>query len=329
MAKKVVNSANFNYLNIYSGLIDRGTLYNFKDKRKALKLENAHMLNMLLKMFEYENLPKTIPQDVLELITMSNGYSYITNKHNGELYVYRCALGGYYDEYYIPNDVIINNPYQKFNATLDREKDGVLFKNDPLFIGVIPMLNKYNTQIVETNITVDLLIKLTRAVGIISAQDDGTRVSAEKFINDIVNGEYSVVAESAFLDGIKSQPLSNSHSNNYITQLIELMNYLESKRLNAFGLQSNHNMKRESINEAEAGLNEKALLPYVDILLKQRQENIKKLNEKYELNVKVKLSSSWLLQHEESEEHIIEDMEDIKGTNDDIDNVGNIKNGGE
>lgn len=313
--KKAVSDMGNFYL--YSGLIQRGGIYDFKNKENAVKLENSHMLNILLKMFEYDGLPDTIPQHILELLTLTNGYCYITDKYDGSLYAYRCTLGGTPDEYYIPKEVIINNPYQRYNATLDREKDGVLFNNDPLYIGVLPLLNKYNTLIVETNITVDLLIKLSRAVALISASDDGTKQSAEKFIKDIIDGKYGIIGETAFLDGVKNQPLSNSSQHNHITQLIELMNYLDSKKLNSFGLQSNHNMKRESINEAEAGLNEKALLPYVDIMLKQREENVKKINNMFGTSISVKLSSSWELQHIEcthdnnvKEDEIIEDVID-------------------
>lgn len=292
----------------FSGLIDYGKMYDFKNKEYCLYTENVYVLNQLLKMFEYKNLPETTPAYIIELLLMCNGKAYFTNKYNGEdFYVYRCSLGSEPDVYYMPKEVIITNPYQNYNANLDREKDGVLLKNDPLMVGVIPMLCKYNTSIVETNLTIDILTKLSRATALVSSPDDKTKKAAEKFINDLVSGTYGIIGDSAFLEGLKSQNFTGSSSTNLITQLIELSNYNESKRLNAFGLQSNFNMKRESINEAEAGLNEKSLLPYADILLQQRKENVEKINKMYGLNISVDFSSSWKIQHEESEIHAEDD----------------------
>jgi hypothetical protein len=73
-------------------------------------------------------------------------------------------------------------------------------------------------------------------------------------------------------------------------------------------------MKRESINSGESQLNNDALLPLVDNMLKCRQDGFDKVNKKYGTNIKVELNSSW----QYNAEAISNDMESEDKTNDRI-----------
>ena len=57
-------------------------------------------------------------------------------------------------------------------------------------------------------------------------------------------------------------------------------------------------MKRESISPDEAQLNDDALLPFIDDMLKARKLAFDEINEKYGLDIKVTLDSSWLKEQE-------------------------------
>ena len=59
------------------------------------------------------------------------------------------------------------------------------------------------------------------------------------------------------------------------------------------GINANYNMKRETLNTSETSVNEQALLPLLDDMLKQRQRGFERVNEKYGTNISVKLNSIW------------------------------------
>ena len=73
-----------------------------------------------------------------------------------------------------------------------------------------------------------------------------------------------------------------------------LVHAFKASFFNDIGLQANYNMKRESINDSEAGMNEESLKPFIDDMLESRQEAIKRINEQFDTNISVKLSSSWV-----------------------------------
>ena len=60
-------------------------MYDFRNKDLHLKNLNSYMLIRTLQMFDYTELPDTIPERELERILQLNGYGYLT-EHNDNLY---------------------------------------------------------------------------------------------------------------------------------------------------------------------------------------------------------------------------------------------------
>lgn len=94
---------------------------------------------------------------------------------------------------------------------------------------------------------------------------------------------------------MQTAPTTNSV---YITQLIELIQYYKASMYNELGLNANYNMKRERLNLGEVSMNVDVLLPYVDNMLKERQNAVEKINAMFDTEISVKLASSWGLERD-------------------------------
>ena len=57
-------------------------------------------------------------------------------------------------------------------------------------------------------------------------------------------------------------------------------------------------MKRERLNTQEVSMNIDALMPFVDSMLKERVEGVKRVNEMFGTEITVTLGSSWKIEHE-------------------------------
>ena len=132
---------------------------------------------------------------------------------------------------------------------------------------------------------------------LISASDDKTKQSAEEFLRKIQDGDFSIIGENAFFKGVNMQTAPTTNSV-YITQLIELIQYYKASMYNELGLNANYNMKRERLNLGEVSMNVDVLLPYVDNMLKERQDAVEKINAMFDTEISVKLSSSWGLERD-------------------------------
>lgn len=280
----------------YNAFIDAITVGNctFEDKppkRKQVFDLMRYMFSRTQSIFKWSGLPDTIPARILELYLQMNG-NCAFYKHNGALYVFTGGLGGEPDVYYMPTIYTIANPALKLSVNAEIGKDCVVMPNDSLYMGLYPLHMRYAYNMVETEISMQLANINSRIVSLISASDDNTKKSADKYINDIYDGKLSIVGESKFFDDLKTSQFS-TNGHNAITDLIEMMQYFKASWYNEIGLNANYNMKRESINSDESQLNNDALLPFIDDMLNTRKTYIEQVNKMFDLNITVDYNSAW------------------------------------
>lgn len=276
-----------------------------KDKKKSAKAYFTYMLARCLRMFEYKNLPDDIPADIFDRYLMMNGVACIGKDQNGDLGVFFGNWGGEYDKYYRPSLFIVSNPhieggdkegwfhqYTVFPRKKTDVQDGVLMRNDTAWFGLFPMLSRYAAMFAENILTIRTADIMLRIIALLSASSDEEFKSAMDYIKAVENGELKAVGDNPFFDGIKLQsPPSNNGS--YLTQFIELHQYLKGSFYNEIGLSANYNMKREAIGKGESTLDNDSLLPLCENMLMCRREDWKKVNELFGTNVEVDFSSSW------------------------------------
>jgi hypothetical protein len=275
---------------------------NYKFARELLYNKDRFLFNFiddfLIKcnqMFHYDNLPDTVPKRILEKMLVENGYCIFTEE-NGKFYIFEGGLSGLPDQYNDPTECIVANPFLKLNKTYKINEDCILIQNDCRRKGLLPIVSKYAVMCGDCEISINMLTNILRSQYLISAGDNKTKESADAFIKKLVDGDFSVIAENSFLDGVKIHNIQGQ--SNYIQQFVELNQYLRATAFNEIGLDANYNMKRERLNSNEVMLNSSILIPLLDEMLESRQQGMKAVNEKYGLNISVELSSVWKMQKE-------------------------------
>ena len=277
---------------LYSYYFDRFglKLYDFNDKERAMRNYVVYMLNRTQRLFEYQGLPDTIPQRMLEFMLQINGFACFA-KHNDKLYAFWGGLGGEPDEYYRPTKCVVSNPALKFSDTFEIDKDCVIVRNDSALYGLVPLFTRYATALVENDISFRMASINTRVEFLLSAPDDRTKEAGAKFLKDVEDGKLGVIGENAFLDGIKAQEVGRSMRT--FTDLIEYQQYLKASWFNEIGLNANYNMKREKLSTTESQMNNDALLPLVEDMLESRRQCIEKVNAMFGTEISVDFASSW------------------------------------
>lgn len=279
-------------------------IYDVRNKLNSVQYYIDIMLNRTLSMFHYENLPDSLPEVELERILQVNGYGIITKNDDGNL----VALWGGYapplDVYYRHKRMIVNNPWANINKEFEFGKDCVLIRNDALSKGLLPIFKKYGTFLTEADITLYLSTINFRSIYNITASSDVEKESGELFLKNIEDGKQGVLLEEEISNGIKTNPFS-TNTQGYITQIIELQQYLRGTFFNEVGLNSNYNMKRERLSSSETDLNEDGLRPLIDSMLEERQRAIEQVNKMYNTNIKVSFGSSWA-QYNETDDGLLE-----------------------
>lgn len=317
-----------NYMN---GILPNFDPYDYSDKDKCNALHVSYMLDRTQSMFEWSNLPDTIPARSLELYLQMNGHCCYTEV-DGKPYVFTGGMGGEPDPYYMPTIYTVANPALKFSKSLRIGEDCIVIPNDSMYVGLLPLCMRYASALTENELSLNIASINSRILSLISAPDDRSYESAKKYLEDIIAGKYGVIGDNAFLEGVKTQPYSTSGSSNIVYSLIEYEQYIKGSWYNELGLDANYNMKRETLNKSEIELNNDALFPLVDDMLNTRKLAVDKINSKYGTNISVKLGSSW----EDNVKEIEAQQEEISGqpenhseggeyVDDERDENGNIK----
>lgn len=267
--------------------------------------------------FDIKGLPKSLPKHVILRLLFSYGWCVVPNeKIKEKIYAFTGSLGGVYNAYYEPTQVVISNPYLNYDKTLtiQDEKDAVLIRNDTYLMGLYPLINKYATIMTECDLSLRLGVINTRKVNTFVADTQSVKDAFDNYNKAVEDGiQPSAIVSNAFLqgqDGLKDvqQPVRVSN----LKDLIELKQYCVASLWNEIGVNANYNMKRESINESESGLNEQALIPFIQDMLNNIKEGFKKVNKIHNLNISVELSPMWKTTFEQVVEAPQVEQEEVK-----------------
>lgn len=267
-------------------------LYQITNKERNLYDYIRSIINRTLSMFEYENLPDTLKGSIIEDQLQENGYT-VVFKYQNKLYSTVAGLGGREKSpYNEPTTAIINVPALNFNQTLTINKDCVLIRNDDLMVGLLPTILKHGTLAIENEITMLLADYNARIQTLISAGTDQTIQDAQNYINQIVDGNLSVVGESAFYQDLKTHNPSQNAKENF-QDLIAYQQFIKSDLYNELGLSSLNNMKKERLITSEVDSESDQIFPLVDNMLRNRKEGVKMVNKLFNGKINVDFGSTW------------------------------------
>ena len=265
-------------------------------KRETLKKDYVfYQLLRTQQIFEYKGLPDSLPKRDLELYLQVNGFA-IIKEVNGKLYCFWGGLGGVPNAYYLPTKAIVANPYLKYNATLEIDKDCVVINNDILRKGLMGMYTKYATLLADADISLQMSLINARVPFIITANTDNAKESAKTFIKDIKEGKLGIIGTEGYLEDIKKNIETNQYAvneSNTLKQLLETRQNIMSMWWNDLGLNADSNLKRTYVNEVEASMGDSILFPLVDEMLEQRRIGLEKVNKMFGTNITVDYSSAW------------------------------------
>lgn len=277
------------------------------DKHKLLKQFKNNQLNKSLTMFEWSNLPDTIPAVELEKMLQINGYAVIA-EYQGKLYAFQAGFSGQ-DPYNQPTKAIVNNPALKNNTTYTIGEDCIVIKNDDMKQGLNGIYEYYGQRLIENQITMLMTDYNLRMPFTISSSDDQTTQSAKMYLKKIIDGSLGVIGEQKLFKALSVTP-TNSKQTATFADLYGYQQFIIAQLNNTIGLATNNNMKRERLTTNEIEVNKNASYPLVDNMLKNRQQAVESINQMFDADISVEYSSIWRGINDNSDNSISDDGND-------------------
>lgn len=290
-------------------------MINLTDKKGLLKQFKENQLNKSLTMFEWQNLPDTLPMVELEKMLQITGYAIIA-KYKGDVYAFNGGFCGQ-DPYNRPTHVVINNPALKMNETYKINEDCIVIMNDDMKQGLIKIYEYYGQRLIENQITMLMTDYNLRMPFTISSSDDQTTQSAKDYLNKIIDGSLGVIGEQKLFKALSVTP-TNTKQTATFSDLYGYQQFILAQLNNTIGLATNNNMKRERLTTNEIEINKNASYPLVDNMLRNRQQAVEKINEMFGLDINVEYNSIW-----GTDSKVKDDDTNSDGTVDIVDNSDN------
>lgn len=277
------------------------------DKHKLLKQFKSNQLNKSLTMFEWSNLPETIPAVELEKMLQINGYAVVA-EYQGRLYAFQAGFSGQ-DPYNQPTKAIVNNPALKNNTTYTIGEDCIVIKNDDMKQGLNGIYEYYGQRLIENQITMLMTDYNLRMPFTISSSDDQTTQSAKMYLKKIIDGSLGVIGEQKLFKALSVTP-TNGKQNAPFADLYGYQQFIIAQLNNTIGLATNNNMKRERLTTNEIEVNKNASYPLVDNMLKNRQQAVAAINDMFDTGISVEYSSIWRGINDNSDNSISDNGDD-------------------
>lgn len=269
------------------------------------------LFTKVLEVFRYENLPLTIPKDVIETLSTRNG-ACVIYEHEDNLFVTATLPSSEFDVYNRPTRVKFHHTNEGERVSLERTVgiDAVLYRNDSNQIGLEQIINEFAVMSAQAKITMLRNLVDLRGNYIIHAKDENSYRSALEFENSVRRGDTAVLMAEQFEVGAISEGVEIHHTpipNSPASQTIELYQYIQSIYYGELGIDLNNNMKREYVSNAE--IDKSTGMPFIHNMLRVRQEAIRDINALFGTDITVALSGEW---REDNDDDVFTDNEEME-----------------
>lgn len=323
------------------------------DKEKLIKENFAWLLNKTAGMFEYENLPPTMPVLAFERLLQMTGAVVVWNvpayykpigfgpsfnyeelerlnvqpSNDSNLYAFPMNLADAPDPYDEPYKAVITSPgfIPSISETLELNKDCVIVRCDSYYQGLRKFHMKYAKLLAEAEISLQSTMILLRDQMTFLCKTEAQRAAVSAYINAREAGEYVAILAPDL--GSPLELLSHEGRSNAVELAVNGLQAIKSAWYNEIGLNPSFSLKREYTSAQEIDVNSFLLLPTIDDMLKCREQGIANINALYGTNISVKKGSAWGLKQEEMETMMKEMKMRSEGLNVQPNGKGDDENG--
>lgn len=240
------------------------------------------LMTKLKSVLTIDGYPKNWNIDNMWDVILKNGYIPIVSTDLGTL----ALEGGFYGQnmYYMPTNVIVNNPVLGNINRVIGEDGELLYINYEYntFQSVMSLINRYAVLLANIDCSLNVSLMNSRVAHVFEAESDAEVKTLEKMYDDVSKGNPAVFLKK----GTRSLQSSNDNSsflnvkNTYIgNDLLLTKKSIMNEFLTEIGINNANTDKRERLNSDEVNANNTevrcTIMRYIDSL----NECAKKINE--------------------------------------------------
>lgn len=275
-------------------------MYEVSDVKRGYDYWFFKILNLLLQMFEYENLPEGLPAREIECNLLLTGHCCIVPVNDGTLFAPLSSIFGF-DRYYQPDRMVFANPVINSSREWKIGKDCEVIYNSSLkdsiwYIktdnGLLTFIGRYARQLADIEATLNIYMVNARLTSAPVTDDNNVAQSIKAFFKGLTSGRREIITDSSMIENFRNvefaKPITGDKANDWLVARDKILEQMYRD----LGIRM-YNPKRAQVTESELESNDQLLLIAADDMLKSRQEGIEKVNRMFGTDISVHLSDKF------------------------------------
>ena len=283
------------------------TIYQVNDVDSGYWYWFWKLYNIVIDMFDYNNLPEGVSKESIENNLILLGYCPFIKRKNRMFTPFSRIFD--FDEYYQPTKMVYANPritdYHTYKIGYDCEvvyNTSMKYRVWNLKVdgSMFSFLGRYARQLSDIEATSNMYAVNCRATGYPVADGEATANSIKAFFDKLSIGERAVISDDSIINKFRSVDIHNPNIKDGINDWLIARDKILEAFFRDIGIKMN-NPKKAQVNEEELTVNNQLLLISVEDMLKSRKEGIEKVNNMFNLNITVELNEKFDVESFDSE----------------------------
>lgn len=273
-------------------------MYEVKDVENGYWYWFWKLYNIVVDMFDYENLPEELSKENIENNLILLGHCTFIKKRDGKLFTPFSRVFDF-DEYYQPTKMVFANPrIIDYKTYLIGDTCEVIYNTSMKYrvwnlktdSGLYTFIARYARLLADIESTADIYIVNMRETSYPTADGEPVANSIKAFFDKLALGERAVISDNSIINKFRTVDMGRPNPKDGINDLLIARDKVLEMFYRDIGVKM-YNPKKAQVNEDELQVNNQLLLISLDDMLKARVEGLEKVNKMFGTNITVSLNS--------------------------------------
>lgn len=280
---------NYEFINLYNSRMSPSTVHC---KNTALvNYYTKYLFEKVISIYKWEGIPDSWAVNYFLYTLFGKGFLAVFDTEEYGVIPNECALAGY-NVFYQPTTALVANPALRENRRMLIGEECELIKMQPNYSGVMDIVSNYADLMALAMETAGINLLNSKLSYVFFSDNQANAASFKKLYDQIASGEPMAVIDKDLIgiEGEKHWELFTQNvGQNYITdRVLTDMRTLENMFNTEIGIPNANTMKRERLISDEVNSNNVDTQSKVILWLETMQNDIKKVNDMFDLNISVK-----------------------------------------
>lgn len=280
---------NYEFINLYNSRMSPSTVHC--KNTDLVNYYTKYLFEKVISIYKWEGIPDSWAVNYFLYTLFGKGFLAVFDTEEYGVIPNECALAGY-NVFYQPTTALVANPALRENRRMLIGEECELIKMQPNYSGVIDIVSNYADLMALAMETAGINLLNSKLSYVFFSDNQANAASFKKLYDQIASGEPMAVIDKDLIgiEGEKHWELFTQNvGQNYITdRVLTDMRTLENMFNTEIGIPNANTMKRERLISDEVNSNNVDTQSKVILWLETMQNDLKKVNDMFGLNISVK-----------------------------------------